>query len=310
MPNNRKLIGAIEAGRSTARIFVENDEPHILLAEMLLYPRTDLIEGVLLMKFALGALLARANVHNGENYGFSLLHNGTGVGTSTGAATRISLHSTRTPCGYDSPLEVRKAIPTDNLLAPLGLSILVQEITGQTRDILLGLIGYYAAIGAAATTAPKTVSDSDTGALPRGNGELILVIEDDADLRSLTTGMIEGLGYRVIAVPEAASGLATLQREQVDMVLPDVVLPGGMSGPEFAKVAHERDPALKVAFMSGYASEAAGHDALQEPTLILLNKPFRRHQLAKALLDTLGAEETFSKERQQTVKPLGVACCG
>jgi len=62
--------------------------------------------------------------------------------------------------------------------------------------------------------------------------------------------------------------------------------------------------------MSGYTSEAAGHEALQESTLILLNKPFRRHQLAKVLLDSLGAEETFSKERQQTVKPLGVAGCG
>ena len=67
--------------------------------------------------------------------------------------------------------------------------------------------------------------------LPRGRGETVLVIEDDPDVRELAVAMLDGLGYRTLDAPLAASARESLEREKVDLVLSDVVLPGGVSGP-------------------------------------------------------------------------------
>ena len=66
---------------------------------------------------------------------------------------------------------------------------------------------------------------------PRGRGEVILVIEDDEDVRDLAVAMLEGLGYRVIALGEAASAGAALEKHRVDAVVSDVVLPGAPAAP-------------------------------------------------------------------------------
>jgi prevent-host-death family protein len=123
---------------------------------------------------------------------------------------------------------------------------------------------------------------------PRGRGESILVIEDDLDVRGLAVKMLGGLGYRVIDVPDAASAHKVLtDGKQVDLVLSDVVLAGGTSGPEFAEETHATYPDLKIIFMSGYPAEAAKRDGFLGSDNVLLNKPFQRQQLAKALRDEL-----------------------
>ena len=127
--------------------------------------------------------------------------------------------------------------------------------------------------------------------MPRGRGESVLLIEDDSDVRMLTVKTLEGLGYRVTDVPEAASARAVLERgDKVDLMLSDVVLPGGQSGLEFAEEARDRYPALKVIFMSGYPAQAATRDGFLRSGQRLLNKPFQRRQLAKALHEVLNRE--------------------
>ena len=84
-------------------------------------------------------------------------------------------------------------------------------------------------------TAPIDGVGSDDY-LPRGEGEMVLVIEDDPDVRALTVKMLESLSYRVIEVADAASADEALAAGPTpDIVLSDVVLPGGTSGPEFAE---------------------------------------------------------------------------
>ena len=123
---------------------------------------------------------------------------------------------------------------------------------------------------------------------PRGKGERVLVIEDDPDVRALAVRLLTRLGYRVTDVADAATALSVLASgSQVDLVLSDVVLPGGVSGPEFAERARAANPSLKVIFMSGYASEAAKHNGFPAPDTVLLNKPFKKGELAKALQDAL-----------------------
>ena len=88
----------------------------------------------------------------------------------------------------------------------------------------------------------------------------------------------------MVAVPEAASGRVVLESEaNIDLLLSDVVLPGGTSGPEFVEAARQIYPDLKVIFMSGYTAEADKPDGILGPDRVLLNKPFRRRQLAEAL---------------------------
>jgi PAS domain S-box-containing protein len=124
--------------------------------------------------------------------------------------------------------------------------------------------------------------------VPRGRGETILVVEDDSDVRALAVAMLEGLDYRTIDVGDAAAAREALADGQaVDLVLSDVVLPGGISGPEFAEQACTTHPDLKIIFMSGYPAEAARRNGVLGSDKVLLNKPFQRRQIARALREAL-----------------------
>ena len=124
--------------------------------------------------------------------------------------------------------------------------------------------------------------------IARGQGEVILVIEDDADVRSLAVRMLESLGYGVIDVPNAAAARDALRdRGKVDLILSDVVLPSGMSGPEFVEEVLALYPGLKAIFMSGYAAESAKRNGFLGSDKVLLNKPFQKDQLAKVLREVL-----------------------
>ena len=126
------------------------------------------------------------------------------------------------------------------------------------------------------------------GSIPAGGGETILVIEDDDDVRALAAQILEGLGYQVVAVAQAAAAQDVLNNESpVSLVLSDVVLPGGMSGPEFAEGIQATNPDLKVIFMSGYPAAAATRNGFIGSDRVLLNKPFQRRDLAAAVRDAL-----------------------
>ena len=117
----------------------------------------------------------------------------------------------------------------------------------------------------------------------------VQVIEDDPDVCDLTVRILENLGYRVIHAPAAAEARKVLAEEtRVELMLSDIVLPGGISGPEFAEEARTSYPDLKIVFMSGYPADAADRGGLLDSDRVLLNKPFSRHQLAKTLREALG----------------------
>jgi signal transduction histidine kinase len=123
----------------------------------------------------------------------------------------------------------------------------------------------------------------------RGAGEAVLVVEDDDAVRELALRVLESLGYRPIGAADGEAGLRALeQRSDLSLLLSDVVLPGGMNGPDLAAVARQRRPGLKVLFMSGYV-EIAGTDAdrlIGEDELV--RKPFRKSELGekmRAILD-------------------------
>jgi len=114
------------------------------------------------------------------------------------------------------------------------------------------------------------------------DGETVLVVEDDPDVCALTEAMLKNLGYRVLSVDHARAGLDILQREPgIDLMLSDVMLPGGMSGPDLAEQAKALRPDIRTLFMSGHAQQSAHLQSVLPEGCDLLDKPFRRFELAK-----------------------------
>ena len=128
--------------------------------------------------------------------------------------------------------------------------------------------------------APDPELEPETEA-PRATGESLLVIEDDPEVLDLAVIMLESLGYQVVSAQDGAQALAVLEATpRIDLVLSDVMLPGGLLGPEVIQRARQARPNLRVLFMSGYADAEARSSGLLAEGATVLSKPFRRHDLA------------------------------
>jgi CheY-like chemotaxis protein len=114
-----------------------------------------------------------------------------------------------------------------------------------------------------------------------GRARTILLVEDDEAVRQVTGILLGGLGYRVLEAAQARAALALLEAERtVDLLLTDIVMPGGMSGLELAAVAVRRHPTLRVILTSG---DATGVAAAPTPAGAVLQKPYRFETLVREL---------------------------
>ena len=119
-------------------------------------------------------------------------------------------------------------------------------------------------------------------------GENILVLEDDESLRFIVTEMVESLHYGFVEAGTAAEARTILQGNgQIDLLLTDIVLPGGVSGAQLAEEIKVSHPHLPVVFMSGYLGDAQTSPA-PEP---LLKKPFELNELPVVLHAHLNATQ-------------------
>lgn len=124
--------------------------------------------------------------------------------------------------------------------------------------------------------------------LKRGDGQRILVLEDEPDVRNITVQTLRFLGYDVTEAGDAREALDKLDAMGgADLVLSDIVLPGHFSGPQFVAEARSRYPGIRAVFMTGYAPENTElNDLLNQGQAVLL-KPFPIVDLAKTLHDSL-----------------------
>jgi CheY-like chemotaxis protein len=130
----------------------------------------------------------------------------------------------------------------------------------------------------------------DTALAGDHRGEVILVVEDDPDVRQLVLGMVDSLGYRTIAAIDGPSALEALERVgKVDLLFTDVVLPRGINGAALAKAAQARQAGLRVLYMSGYTRNAILHNGALDEGVQLITKPFRKADLAQKLREVLSA---------------------
>jgi len=122
----------------------------------------------------------------------------------------------------------------------------------------------------------------------RGQGELVLVVEDEPSVRRLTVMLVESLDYTVEEAASAQEALELLPTlEKLRLLLTDVILVGDMRGDALAGRMVQARPDMKVLLMSGYTATSLGESGI-ERDFPLLNKPFRRSQLAEMLREALG----------------------
>jgi PAS domain S-box-containing protein len=132
------------------------------------------------------------------------------------------------------------------------------------------------------------VEESRATPLLHGRGESVLVVEDNAALRRVVTRQLGELGYRVLAAENAAAGLELLDRQSIDLLLTDIVMPGGINGRELARRARQRWPGIKIVFTSGFSEARLNGDAGPLAACTpLLSKPYRKEDLASAAREAL-----------------------
>lgn len=132
----------------------------------------------------------------------------------------------------------------------------------------------------------KLVPSPETAARQKlvSGSELILVVEDNDLVRIHLSGLLEGLGYRILQATSGASAIELLKaNSDISLLFTDVVMPGGMTGADLAKKALKIRPGLRVLFTSGYSENAIAHDGHLDPGIELLSKPYSRDQLATRL---------------------------
>jgi CheY-like chemotaxis protein len=124
----------------------------------------------------------------------------------------------------------------------------------------------------------------------QGGNETILVVEDDPLVRKTVIAAIEGLGYTTFAATNAAEALALVEEGKAfDLLFTDIVMPGGMNGRELAAEVARRRPGTPVLYTSGYTDNTITHDGRLDPDIALLNKPYRKAELAQKIREVLAA---------------------
>ncbi len=174
----------------------------------------------------------------------------------------------------------------------LGLSM-VYGFAKQSR----GHLRIYSEVGHGTTIKlylPRALQDAvvlqkPLDAAPRGQGETILVVEDDATVRMILADVLEELGYEVVLASDARPAIPILQSDRrIDLMMSDVMLPH-INGRKLAEIARAARPDLKVLFVTGYAENAAVRGDFLDSGMDMLTKPFA--------LDALGVKVRAMIER-------------
>ena len=131
--------------------------------------------------------------------------------------------------------------------------------------------------------------------LPRSSAhELILVVEDDEDVRSVTLEHLVSLGYRVLEAEDGPSALALLKTtSEVDLLFTDIVMPGGLNGWQLAAAVRKAYPEIKIVMTSGYPedpSKRSESERAYTDDLPILQKPFSLSVLARQIRASLDGD--------------------
>ncbi|MFF7707787.1 PAS domain-containing protein [Pseudomonas sp. NPDC007930] len=213
----------------------------------------------------------------------------------------ISLCVTDTGCGMSEDVIARAFEPffTTKPLGEgtgLGLSMVygfVRQSGGQVRiysevghgsTLCIYLPRYYGEAAHEADSAPTSTPARADGS------RSILVVDDEPAVRMLVVEVLEDLGYHTLEAADGATGLALLQGPlNIDLLVSDVGLPGGLNGRQLADAARALRPALPVLFITGYAENSVIGNGHLAPGMRVLTKPFNLETLVERVQQMLEA---------------------
>lgn len=135
------------------------------------------------------------------------------------------------------------------------------------------------------------VQEAAASEVLKGQGETVLLVEDEVAIVRLATAMLEDLGYRIMTAntPAKALRLAESHQGDIQLLLTDVVMPE-MNGRELAMQIQKIYPNLKILYMSGYTANAIAHHGILNDGINYIQKPFSRTDLSIRVREVLGSD--------------------
>lgn len=229
------------------------------------------------------------------------------AGSKEGDYIKISVHDT----GVGMPDEVLKRVPeaffttkkggkgtglglfsANTLIQDMGGFLHIESQLGLGSKISIFLPRSY----------PETMLNDTTSRnlddLPKGDGELILVVEDEPNVCEVTLQRLESLGYAVDAASTAEEGIDKIKSNtEVALVLSDIILTGQKNGFDLAHWILTEKPKIKVVLNSGYNDQIHASENLKEINrLPMLKKPYSHEELARAISSALHKSSETTRE--------------
>ena len=136
-------------------------------------------------------------------------------------------------------------------------------------------------------TAAAAPSRTVTGPVPQGRGEVVLLVEDNNAMRRILLSQLRVLGYNVLEASSAVAALELLEKEVVNVVLSDIIMPGDLNGIDLLRTTRARWPKIRVVLSSGFADPKLLSGLGSTGAVRFLIKPYRNEDLAREIRNAL-----------------------
>ncbi|HYD85401.1 MAG TPA: response regulator, partial [Opitutus sp.] len=143
---------------------------------------------------------------------------------------------------------------------------------------------------AAESTSLAPGAAATSTVMPRGTGELVLVVDDEPSIRNMAAAMLSRHGYRVLTAADGAEAVALFapRSKEIRVVITDLSMPN-LDGAALASVVHRLNPLVKIIAMSGLTPQMENERPAPQFTHAFLTKPFRPELLLTMVYDLLRA---------------------
>jgi signal transduction histidine kinase/ActR/RegA family two-component response regulator len=179
----------------------------------------------------------------------------------------------------------------------LGLAMVFGIVTR-----LGGRVSISSAVGVGTTVSllfpfsaesPTPDLDEPEGRQSVAGREVVLLVEDEDGVRRSTTRILQWRGYEVLAAENTVQALSIFHATKVDILVTDLIMPGGVSGNELAEWLREEQPDLPVVFMTGYSAEAISERGIIPVNTALIKKPFPPEELLDAVAHAIAEKASM-----------------